>query len=161
MKNGPHQAILHGIEVPVCLIFTPKAIAGAPEDMIEDFRELFVRVNGEAKRVSGHFLILLQDDSYTAVAIRSLAEAWRVDTAQGYSLLHLLEWNQRVEEQTRKRTRPFSISTIGIIHDTLSEHLFKEKLASTVRGSTTCQPSSTPLTPALTTRTLVIKRVGV
>lgn len=132
VKNGPHQAILHGIEVPVCLIFTPKAIAGAPEDMIEDFRELFVRVNGEAKRVSGHFLILLQDDSYTAVAIRSLAETWRVDTAQGYSLLHLLEWNQRVEEQTRKRTRPFSITTIGIIHDTLSEHLFKEKLASTV-----------------------------
>jgi DNA-sulfur modification-associated len=132
VKNGPHQAILQGIEVPVCLIFTPKATAGSAEDMIEDFRELFVRVNEEAKRVSGHFLILLQDDSYTAAAIRALAEAWRLNTTQGYSLLHLLEWNQRVEEQTRKRTRPFSITTIGIIHDTLSDHLFKEQLASTV-----------------------------
>jgi hypothetical protein len=132
VKNGPHQAILQGVEVPVCLIFTPKAIAGSSEDMIEDFRELFVRVNEEAKRVSGHFLILLQDDSFTAVAIRGLAEAWRVNTTQGYSNLHLLEWNQRIEEQTRKRTRPFSITTIGIVHDTLFEHLFKAKLASTV-----------------------------
>lgn len=132
VKNGPHQSILQGVEVPVCLIFTPKAVKGSSEDMIEDFRELFVRVNEEAKRVSGHFLILLQDESYTAVAVRGIAEAWRQNTTQGYSLLHLLEWNQRVEEQTRKRTRPFSITTIGIIHDTLLDHLFNAKLASTV-----------------------------
>jgi len=132
VKNGPHQAILQGVEVPVCLIFMPNAVTGSSEDMIEDYRELFVRVNEEAKRVSGHFLILLQDDSFTAIAIRALAEAWRLDTTQGFSLLHLLEWNQRIEEQTRKRTRPFSITTIGIIHDTLLEHLFKAQLASTV-----------------------------
>lgn len=132
VKNGPHRAILQGVEVPVCLIFTPKAVKGSSEDMIEDFRELFVRVNEEAKRVSGHFLILLQDESYTAVAVRALAEAWRIETSRGFSLLHLLEWNQRIEEQTRKRTRPFSITTIGIIHDALKDHLFDAKLASAV-----------------------------
>lgn len=132
VKNGPHHAMLQGVEVPVCLIFTPKAVKGSSEDMIEDFRELFVRVNEEAKRVSGHFLILLQDESYTAISVRGLAESWRLNTAQGYSLLHLLEWNQRIEEQTRKRTRPFSLTTIGIIHDALKDHLFDAKLASSV-----------------------------
>jgi DGQHR domain-containing protein len=132
VKKGPRKDILDNLEVPLCLVFTPRALASSNEDMVEDFRELFVRVNEEAKRVSGHFLILLQDDSYSAATIRELAESWRNDHSNGFGLLHLLEWNQRIEELTRKRTRPFSLTTIGIVHDTLFDYLFKQELAPTV-----------------------------
>lgn len=132
VRNGSSKDVLTGTEIPVCLVFTPSAIVGSQEDVVENFRELFVRVNEEAKRVSGHFIILLQDDSYAAMAVRSLAEAWRKKKQDGLTYLHLLEWNQRVEENTRRRTRPFSITTIGILNDILREHLFKEQVASTV-----------------------------
>lgn len=132
VKNSPSKDVLAGLEVPVCLVFTPSAIVGTQQDVVENFRELFVRVNEEAKRVSGHFLVLLQDDSYAAIAVRELAEAWRSKTEDGLTYLHLLEWNQRTEENTRRRTRPFSITTIGILNDILRDHLFKEQVAARV-----------------------------
>lgn len=132
VRKGVSSEILNKVEIPVCLIFTPRAIEGSTEDMVENFRELFVRVNEEAKKVSGHFYILLKDDSYSAMAIREMAEVWRSDKSQGYDLLHLLEWNQRVEEQTRRRHRSFSITTISIVYDVLKTYIFKDQLASTL-----------------------------
>jgi hypothetical protein len=132
VRNSPSKDVLAGTEIPVCLVFTPSAVVGTQEDVVENFRELFVRVNEESKRVSGHFIILLQDDSYAAIAVRELAEAWRIKRDDGLTYLHLLEWNQRVEENTRRRTRPFSITTIGILNDILRDYLFKEHVAATV-----------------------------
>jgi DNA-sulfur modification-associated len=132
VRSGPSKDVLAGTEVPVCLVFTPSAVVGSQEDVVENFRELFVRVNEEAKRVSGHFIILLQDDSYAAMAVRALAEAWRKKKQDGLTYLHLLEWNQRVEENTRRRTRPFSITTIGILTDILRDYLFEEHVAATI-----------------------------
>lgn len=132
VRNSPSKDVLAGTEIPVCLVFTPSAIVGTQEDVVENFRELFVRVNEESKRVSGHFIILLQDDSYAAIAVRELAEAWRTKKDDGLTYLHFLEWNQRVEENTRRRTRPFSITTIGILNDILRDYLFKEHVAATV-----------------------------
>lgn len=132
VRNSPSKDVLAGTEIPICLVFTPRAVIGSKEDVVENFRELFVRVNEEAKRVSGHFLILLQDDSYAAMAVRALAENWRTKKVAGFTYLHLLEWNQRVEENTRRRTRPFALTTIGILNDILRDYLFKEKVAATV-----------------------------
>lgn len=132
VHNGSSKNVLAGTEVPVCLVFTPTAVVGSREDVVENFRELFVRVNEEAKRVSGHFIILLQDDSYAAMTVRELAEAWRKKKLDGLNYLHLLEWNQRVEENTKRRTRPFSITTIGILYDILRDYLFDEQVAATV-----------------------------
>ena len=132
VRKGPSKDVLAGTEVPICLVFTPSAIVGSQEDVVENFRELFVRVNEEAKRVSGHFIILLQDDSYAAMTVRALAESWRTKKQNDFTYLHLLEWNQRVEENTRRRTRPFGLTTIGILNDILRDYLFKEQIAATV-----------------------------
>lgn len=132
VRNGPAKETLAGVEIPICLVFTPSAVVGSQEDVVENFRELFVRVNEEAKRVSGHFIILLQDDSYSAMTVRALAESWRTKKTDGLTYLHLLEWNQRVEENTRRRSRQFSLTTIGILHDILHDYLFQEGIAARV-----------------------------
>ena len=132
VRKGPSKDTLAGVEVPICLVFTPSAVVGSQEDVVENFRELFVRVNEEAKRVSGHFIILLQDDSYSAMTVRALAESWRKKKVDGLTYLHLLEWNQRVEENTRRRSRQFSLTTIGILNDILRDYLFQEGIAARV-----------------------------
>jgi hypothetical protein len=132
VRKGPSKETLAGVEIPICLVFTPSAVVGSQEDVVENFRELFVRVNEEAKRVSGHFIILLQDDSYSAMTMRALAESWRTKKVDGLTYLHLLEWNQRVEENTRRRSRQFSLTTIGILNDILRDYLFQEGIAARV-----------------------------
>lgn len=132
VRKGPAKDTLAGAEIPICLVFTPSAVVGSQEDVVENFRELFVRVNEEAKRVSGHFIILLQDDSYSAMTVRALAESWRLKKEDGLTYLHLLEWNQRIEENTRRRSRQFSLTTIGILNDILHDYLFQEGTAARV-----------------------------
>ena len=130
-KNPEQQSILADLEVPVCIIWAPEALAVQKNDesMAKDFRELFVRVNSEPRKVSGHFIILLKDDSYSAMAVRSLADCWKRLVEDGWSRLHLLEWNTREDERVDVRTREFSISTVSIIGKVLDEHLFSPGIA--------------------------------
>jgi hypothetical protein len=130
-KNPEQQSILEGLELPICIIWAPEALATqAPdESMAKDFRELFVRVNSEPRKVSGHFIILLRDDSYSAMAVRSLADYWKKLDNDGWSRLHLLEWNTREDERVDVRTRDFSITTVSIIDRVLEDHLFSQGTA--------------------------------
>lgn len=131
-RNPEQQHILEGIEIPICLVWAPEAMvsAGNDEDMMRDFRELFVRVNIEPKKVSGHFITLLKDDSYAAMVIRQLANKWKDLTEPGgWSRLHLLEWNTREDERVDVRTREFSITTVTVVSKTLEDHLFRAEAA--------------------------------
>lgn len=131
-KNGDQNAIIAGLEIPVCVIWAPEAVGDqeSNENMTQDFRELFVRVNSEPRKVSGHFIILLKDDSYSAMAIRRLADKWKATTASNqWSRLHLLEWNTREDERVDVRTRDFSITTVSIVAKILDEHLFSQGVA--------------------------------
>lgn len=131
-RNAEQQYILKGIEIPICLVWAPEAstAAGNDEDMVRDFRELFVRVNLEPKKVSGHFITLLKDDSYSAMAIRQLANLWKSMSAPGgWSRLHLLEWNTREDERAFLLTREFSITTVATVSKTLEDHLFRADAA--------------------------------
>lgn len=131
-KNPEQKSILEGVEIPICLVWAPEAVAGDPqdEDMTRDFRELFVRVNSEPRKVSGHFITLLKDDSYAAMATRQLANLWKeTETPDNWIRLHLLEWNTREDERVDKRTRDFSITTVAIIASVLYDHLFKTGIA--------------------------------
>lgn len=126
-RNPEQKGILEGIEIPICLVWAPEASAASSndEDMVRDFRELFVRVNSEPQKVSGHFITLLKDDSYSAMATRQLASMWKSLTVpNGWTRLHLLEWNTRENERVDTRTREFSITTISTISKTLEDHLF-------------------------------------
>jgi len=127
-KTPSAKDVISTIELPVCIVWMPEAKVGqTDESLTRDFRELFVTINREPKRVSGHFILLLQDKSYSAMAIRLLADAWKKehDSDGEWSRLHLLEWNTREQERTDQRTRPFSITTVSIVADVLQDHLFK------------------------------------
>lgn len=126
-KNPDQQAIVSGLEVPVCIVWAPEATGerSEGENITQDFRELFVRVNSEPRKVSGHFITLLKDDSYSAMAVRRLADRWKAIEQPGlWSRLHLLEWNTREDERADVRTRDFSITTVSIIAKVLDDHLF-------------------------------------
>lgn len=126
-KNPDQQAIVSGLEVPVCIVWAPEAIAAQveSENITQDFRELFVRVNSEPRKVSGHFITLLKDDSYSAMAVRRLADRWKaIEQPGSWCRLHLLEWNTREDERADVRTREFSITTVSIIAKVLDDHLF-------------------------------------
>jgi len=126
-KNTEQQQIVAGLEIPICVIWAPEASldTGKNENMAHDFRELFVRVNSEPRKVSGHFITLLKDDSYSAMTLRQLADRWKLDDEPGkWSRLHLLEWNTREDERVDVRTRDFSITTVSIVAKVLEEHLF-------------------------------------
>lgn len=117
--------IVANIEQPVCIVWMPLAIEGADEQIVKDLRDIFVTVNSEPQRVSGHFILLLDDYSNAASAVRSLANAWKHEEApNGWSRLHLLEWNTRENQSTDARLRPFSITTVSIIASVLEDHLF-------------------------------------
>lgn len=131
-KNMDQQSIIAGLEIPICIIWAPEAVASeeADESMTHDFRELFVRVNSEPRKVSGHFIILLKDDSYSAMTMRRLADSWKSNDNPGpWSRLHLLEWNTREDERVDVRTRDFSITTVSIVAKVLDEHLFSQGAA--------------------------------
>lgn len=132
-KNAEQQQIIAGLEIPICVIWAPEAgsTEGANENMAHDFRELFVRVNSEPRKVSGHFITLLKDDSYSAMSLRQLADRWKVVDEPGkWSRLHLLEWNTREDERVDVRTRDFSVTTVSIVAKVLEEHLFNAGIAS-------------------------------
>lgn len=132
-KNPEQKEILENLEIPICLAWAPDAIEGNTndEDMMKDFRELFVRINLEPKKVSGHFITLLKDDSYSAMAVRQLANFWKKsEFPRGASKLHLLEWNTREDERVDLRTRgDFSVTTVSIISKALESHMFKTGIA--------------------------------
>jgi len=131
-KNPEQQKIIAGIEIPICVIWAPEATASDTnkENMMQDFRELFVRVNSEPRKVSGHFIILLKDDSYSAMTLRRLADYWKlVEEPNKWSRLHLLEWNTREDERVDVRTRDFSVTTVSIVAKVLEEHVFSAGVA--------------------------------
>jgi hypothetical protein len=132
-KNAEQRQIIAGLEIPVCIIWAPEASVGGAtnENMAKDFRELFVRVNSEPRKVSGHFITLLKDDAYSAMTLRELADRWKLIEEPGkWSRLHLLEWNTREEERVDVRTRDFSVTTVSIVAKVLEDHLFNAGIAS-------------------------------
>ncbi len=115
------------VKIPICIFFSPNAKKSTNENMKDHMRDLFVTINNTAKQVGGHFLTLLNDKSLSAMAVRSLANKWKGKNPD-YSdcKLHYLEWNQRESKLSNQRTKSFSITTISIISDALSEYVFQK-----------------------------------
>jgi hypothetical protein len=134
-RNPEQQAIISEVEVPVCVVWAPEAIASETpnENITRDFRELFVRINSEPRKVSGHFITLLKDDSYAAMSVRRMADHWKaINNPGNWSRLHLLEWNTREDERAEVRTRQSSITTVSIVGKVLEQHLFAAGVAPTL-----------------------------
>jgi hypothetical protein len=126
MMDGPSRELVSGIDVPICVFFAPDARSNnkTDESLVADMRELFVRINEEAKKVSGHFIWLLKDKSLAATAVRCLGDKWkRLDGPT--SFLHQLEWNQREYKLASQTTRPYTITTVSIIAEALQQFIFR------------------------------------
>jgi len=115
------------LELPVCFVFSPNAVEGRSEsDAVRAFRNMFVTINNEAKKVSGHFITLLKDRSISATIIRQLAQHWK-DAADDAltSYLQMLEWNERQDNLANQRRRSFSITSVGILNMALTRLLYR------------------------------------
>lgn len=121
---------VENIELPVCFVFTPYSSEQGEghENVVSNFRQMFVTINTEAKKVGGHFTTLLRDRSLTSMTIRALANGWKKDnTEASKSYLQMLEWNERSDSKSNQRMRPYSITTVGILADIISSHFFSRK----------------------------------
>ncbi|WP_223497061.1 DNA sulfur modification protein DndB [Pseudomonas sp. A-RE-26] len=124
INNPESRPIVASIEQPVCMVWMPQAAVAQGGHIVQDLRDIFVTVNSEPQRVSGHFILLLRDNSYAAATVRALANLWKSENDDSWSRLHLLEWNTREDQSTDQRLRPFSITTVSIIASALESYLF-------------------------------------
>ena len=120
------------LNVPVCIVFAPDAHpeGKVDQDVSLDARELFVRINNEGKKVSGHFIILLSDKKLSSLAVREFCQIAKDKELKvkknGPSLLHLIEWNIREDRRSNQLNTKYSITSIGIIADILAKFAYEK-----------------------------------
>lgn len=122
-----NKSLIQSVELPVCIVFMPtaKASDGNNESIVRDLRAMFVTINTTAKEVSGHFIDLLQDDSLSSMAVRSLANYWKQsDPDPCRSKLQQLEWNERNNSRANTVQRIYSITTVSILAESLRMYAF-------------------------------------
>lgn len=131
-SDQTNKKVVREINIPVCILFTPNAVQdeNSHEKISMDLRELFVRINQTGKKVSGHFIALLDDGKLSSFSVREFCNlAKKAPLSHDCSKLNCIEWNQRVDKFAAQVTRSYSVTTIQIISDTLAEHAFDQKSA--------------------------------
>lgn len=128
-ENKIAKDLIKDIDIPICLFFMPNAVTtqSQNEAMNLGMRKLFVTINSEAKKVSGHFIELLKDDSISSIIVRRLADRWK-DESNHDSMLHYLEWNQHQDKKANTVTKPYSITTVSILAEGLRRAIFNNKV---------------------------------
>ncbi|WP_171041814.1 DNA sulfur modification protein DndB [Pseudoalteromonas ruthenica] len=114
------------LNIPVCICFSPKAIENnGPEDILDTLRNMFVTINNTGKKVSGHYIDLLNDSSLASQTVRTLANHWKKQTDDPTeSKLQFLEWNQRSDSKARRVNRSYSITTVSMLCEALKQTVF-------------------------------------
>ncbi|MFV1942554.1 DNA sulfur modification protein DndB [Pseudomonas luteola] len=123
-RNKDQKRHIERVQVPVCIFFTRRDLT---ETTNKDLRQLFVTINSKQKEVSGHFIVLLDDKKLSSHVVRGLANKWKNELiTPSRSALPLLEWNTRQSRSAYRRQRNYSITTISIIADSFSKHIFAD-----------------------------------
>lgn len=114
------------LTIPVCICFSPKAIeSNGTEDILDTLRNMFVTINSTGKKVSGHYIDLLNDNSLASQTVRALANKWKLEETNPLkSKLQHLEWNQRADSKSRRVNRPYSITTVSMLCESLKKSVF-------------------------------------
>ena len=97
-ENDVERDLIKDIDIPICIFFMPDAVEtqSSTQTMNRGMRKLFVTINSEAKKVSGHFIELLKDDSLSSITVRSLADHWKKqDSENGRPSLYRMESTPR------------------------------------------------------------------
>lgn len=115
--------LINNIKIPLCIFFTPNAVEDNVNQntLTKSMRQLFVTINSTAKQVSGHFIVLLSDDSLSSCAVRDIANYWKNNNK-----LFFLEWNEREDKRSSQINRKYSITTVKILDSVLKEKVFKK-----------------------------------
>lgn len=130
-----HPELLENLGVPVCILFAPNATVQKNREYAslirvptvpEVFRHLFVDVNSTAKQVSGHFNILLSDNTIGNITCRKFCDY--VLNKIGPEGLAVIEWNTKTKKLSTIINRTYSITSIGIIEKALAESIGSRKL---------------------------------
>ncbi|ANB25582.1 hypothetical protein A6F57_10450 [Alteromonas stellipolaris] len=116
------------LNLPVCICFSPKAIANnGAEDILDNLRNMFVTINNKGKQVSGHYLDLLNDSSLASQTVRSLSNHWKKSSSDPLkSCLQFIEWNQRSNSKARRVNRAQSITTVSMLCESLRQSVFSQ-----------------------------------
>jgi hypothetical protein len=117
--------------IPVCILYSPQSTSiegegnGRPAISIpEVLRRVFVDVNSTVERVSGHFFILLSDDTLGSIICRTFCEA---ALSKGREALAVIEWNTKSHKESQTISRSYSVTSIGVLDKALAENFGKSK----------------------------------
>lgn len=118
---------VENIVLPVCIIYSPHSClcfgneAIMPPSIPSFMRSLFVDVNSTVERVSGHFLILLQDNTLGSIICRDFCNNILSNNKLGTEALALVEWNTKNHKESLTITREHTLTSIGVINSAFEE----------------------------------------
>ena len=127
-----HPDRVRDLLIPVCIVYAPNStrsvLDGDPDipTVPEVLRELFVDVNSTAQQVSGHFVILLSDNTLGSMICRTMCDDILSSSSLGPTGLAQIEWNEKNDKQSKTIGRDFTLTSIGVIYDALAE-VFKTR----------------------------------
>jgi hypothetical protein len=119
--------------IPVCILFAPDSTEscatrdGSTRSVPDVLRELFVDVNSSAEGVSGHFVILLSDQNLSSVICRSFCDTILNDQELGVEALAQIEWNTRKDKESKTISKRYTLTSIGVINDALTDVLKQQR----------------------------------
>jgi len=118
------------ILLPVCLLYSPTSTEINKTESIPSvpkvLRDLFVDVNHTVEKVSGHFVILLSDQTLGSIICREFCDGIMRDEENGKINLSLIEWNTKNHKESKTISKNYTLTSIGVIFDTIDEY-FKKK----------------------------------
>lgn len=131
MANEP--AKVKNLTIPLCIMYSPlstnenKTIIEELPTITNVLRKLFVDVNSTVEKVSGHFLTLLSDDNLGSIVCRDFCSKVHTEGTNNGRGLGLVEWNTKNDKESKTISRVHSITSIGVIYDTLEKLFYSKK----------------------------------
>lgn len=128
-KTCPER--INRILLPVCILYSPESTLENRADHIPPvpkvLRDLFVDVNSTVEKVSGHFVILLSDRTLSGAICRALCDEVMTRDDLGREALSLIEWNTKSYKESLTISKPYTITSLGIIDAVFKEVFSKRK----------------------------------
>ena len=132
-----HRKEVEDLLIPVLIVYAPDSTTVNPDaDRDSDtqtvpdvYRKLFVDVNSTAHLVSGHFVILLSDNTLGSMVCRSFCHAiLNMDEGsdKGKESLAQIEWNTRNDKESKTISKLYTLTSIGVLNDSLND-VFKQR----------------------------------
>ena len=138
MANEPSK--VKNLTIPICIMYSPLSTSQNKKEnddiptITNVLRKLFVDVNSTVEKVSGHFLTLLSDDNLGSIVCRDFCSKVHNEGVNNGRGLGLIEWNTKNDKESKTISRSHSITSIGVIYDTLEKLFYSKKGVDSLRG---------------------------